>query len=151
MDDSFSLKLCKSLSDRWDVSLREIPYPSNELHVDLLGTSLIHIGAAATGVTDTATDHAPQTEPARQIEEDHGIAVLQTMIERPPVVAIHDPGLAIPLAFNNADPFLARHPFPSRQPEETVEMNNGKVEDLSQSHGHGRLSGAGGTDDQDSS
>ena len=91
----------------------------------------------------------PQTYPAREVQENDGVAGRKTNVEAPAEVPVHHPFVALHQLRDSGAPFLRHRNGPIGPPVVEVKMNYGKVEPTAEPSCERGLSGAARTDDED--
>src|SRR6266542_792115 len=106
------------------------------------------VGADSSHVAQPAPQHTPEADEAGKIQKDNRVTRFQTEVERPSVVAIHDPGVALDELSNFRPPLFWRRRLPPGPPVERVEVDQGKPGALGKPSRHRGLPGSTGTDYQ---
>ncbi len=99
------------------------PDPTEEVEIDALGAAIcLHIGAT---VLHGATQRPGDASPWREREHDDRVSPLETNIESPAIVAVHDPAFLGNQARLQHSPFLDRRLDPTGLPVMSVEVDDG--------------------------
>src|SRR2546427_3872489 len=123
------------------------PDPFHKLPAESLRASR-HLGAGLTGVLQLSSQHAPEADEPRDVQKHDGIAGRETNIQRPAVIAIHDPGGPAHKGFDFRAPLVGRSRIPPRPPVQRIEMDQRKLRSRREASGKSRFPGSPAADDE---
>src|SRR5439155_4364563 len=149
-DDLLAPVQCRqALQDPAATARRIGPNPGQEFPADPLGTAGGQLRPHAPEVPQLASEHAPQADDAGYIKKDDGVAGLEPQVERPTVVAIHDPCFAACDLLDLRPPLLLGRGLPAPPPVEPIEMDQGQAGALGEPPRECALPRPARADDQD--
>ena len=111
--------------------------------------ALRHVGSRRVAVPNRSAQHPPYARPSRQVEKHQRIARTQPRLERPRIIAVHHPSLALDKPIDRSRPFRFRRFDPARLPIQRVEVDDLKPEQFAELSSEGRLARAARSDNKD--
>ena len=125
-------KICQNrLQPRAHV-LRKSQNVPEKIPVKTFRATGCHVRSGRAAITPEPFPGALETDPARIVQPDHRVGEPQPFRERPPVIAVHDPGIGAQDPGEFCIEMVSGRHHPSRSPPEPVQMMHRKPEPLPQ-------------------
>jgi len=99
-----------------------VPDPHNKFGVESFAAAFRHIGPSSISKSECPHYDSPETEPARQVEENNRVALPNSDFQRSGKVAVDDPRISFDQLRYNLQPLVTRRLYPASVPKQFVEM-----------------------------